>query len=612
MLCILLIAAYLRLGQPGIVEYKRDEANLSQLALDFAQGRAFPLLGIGSSVGFPNAPVNVYILAIPYVLSSNPLHATQFIGLLNVVAVGLTYLLLRRYAGVWPALIVTLLFAVSPWSLIFSRKIWAQNMLPIFVVLTIGTGMLGFLDKKRWAQFAHVPLLALTGQIHYGAFVIIPVSLFVVWQGRRHITRHFWYGAGLAVLLTLPYIIGLMQAGLANPQALREVIASEPDTDSNSLRFTLESLTGAGILVSGVDMHSLAGPEEFENYLAGVPAAYPLFRVLWWAVVAASVWLTYRLFRQRDSRTPVDIVFLLWLWFPVAAFAFTWTPFYIHYLIPIFPAVFGVLALALTDMQHLQRTVLIIAGGAAMVIAAFQVIMWLGLLDFLDDTYTPDGFGTPLHYLLDVREAILADEAEQVIAQVGGQALIYDSEPSVWNTLLPHVRFVDDRTWVLPQGDVLYLTRDCEGGRVFRLRAGEGCYALVETLAMPTDLQPLPEGAAAFDNGVRLLAYDWDGQCLYLAWDISRGTNEDYHFAINFYDAANTRTAQADALAWPGRYWQPGDSVLRAFCLSESQADVAHVEVGMYTFDGAVFNNVNILDAAGNPAGQVVRWSLEP
>src|SRR5258708_20238637 len=125
---IVILAAVLRLGWPGVVEFKRDEANLSVLTLDLVHGRNFPLLGIDSSVGIRNAPMNVYALVPPYFLSINPVLATEYVGLLNVIAVLLVYGLARRYYGVMPAVVAGLLYAVSPWADIYSRKIWAQDM----------------------------------------------------------------------------------------------------------------------------------------------------------------------------------------------------------------------------------------------------------------------------------------------------------------------------------------------------------------------------------------------------------------------------------------------------------------------------------------------------
>src|ERR1044071_1779329 len=147
---IVILATVLRLGWPNVVEFKRDEANLSVLSLDMLHGRSFPLLGIDSSVGIRNAPVNVYLMLLPYTLSSNPELATSYVGLLNVIAVLLLYGLIRRYYGPLAAFVAALLYAVSPWAVVYSRKIWAQDMLPLFIVLTIGTALLGFLEGKRW------------------------------------------------------------------------------------------------------------------------------------------------------------------------------------------------------------------------------------------------------------------------------------------------------------------------------------------------------------------------------------------------------------------------------------------------------------------------------
>ncbi len=143
---ILCLAAALRLGAPGISEFKRDEANLSALALDMARGHAFPLLGIDSSVGIRNAPFSVYVVVPPFLLTSDPTLATLYAGLLGVAAVLLVYGVVRRYYGPLAAFVAGLLYAVSPWAVIFSRKIWAQDFLPVVVMLTITTGLLGFVE----------------------------------------------------------------------------------------------------------------------------------------------------------------------------------------------------------------------------------------------------------------------------------------------------------------------------------------------------------------------------------------------------------------------------------------------------------------------------------
>ncbi len=244
---VLILAAALRLGAPGVVEFKRDEANLSYLSLDMARGRSFPLLGIDSSVGVRNAPASVYLMAIPYLVTSNPVVATQFVGLLNVIAVGLTFALARRYYGPIAATVAGLLYAVSPWAVIFSRKIWAQDMLPLFVLLTVGTGLLGFVEGKRWAQLLHLPLLAITGQIHYGAFVLIPVTLYLLVIGRRRLTRAFLLSVALVIVVVIPYIVGAAQAGLLNLGTLRQIGA--PHGKPNDITYTYDNVGNRATMV---------------------------------------------------------------------------------------------------------------------------------------------------------------------------------------------------------------------------------------------------------------------------------------------------------------------------------------------------------------------------
>jgi hypothetical protein len=86
---VIFTAALLRLGDPRLVEFFHDEAMLSLMAQELAAGLTFPLTGIVSSVGVPNSPAAVYLMALPYALTDDALSATLFIAALNVAGVGL-------------------------------------------------------------------------------------------------------------------------------------------------------------------------------------------------------------------------------------------------------------------------------------------------------------------------------------------------------------------------------------------------------------------------------------------------------------------------------------------------------------------------------------------
>jgi hypothetical protein len=631
LIAILLLAAFLRLNSPGVIEFKRDEANLSYLALNFARGHSLPLLGISSSVGVPNSPMSVYLFSLPYLLTSDPIVVTQFVGLLNVVAVLLTYLLTRRYYGAGAALLAALLYAISPWGVIYSRKIWAQDLLPPFALATLFTGLLAFVDGKRWALWLCLPLLSITAQIHYSALLLVFPIAYLIWSTRRRLDRVFALSVILAVAFAIPFIIGILQADLPSLEEIRTLTTSSAsDGQSHSLALTGQMLQYAALTISGTEIHSLAGPQAYQQFLTTVPDAYVLFGLLAWGVFLSTFWLMVRLWQCRDSRTQIDVVLLLWLIIPIAIFSITWTQPYPHYLIFVFPAAYIILAVGVRDLWFALQSSLrirqllfgLLSFGFAAILA-LQVVFWLSLVNFLAITNTPEGFGTPLQYLMPIRQTILSRQPSQVIAHLDGQFVGTNDGATVWNFLLsdvPLVRFVDENTAVYPPMDFLHLTRSCSSDAAvaehFTLRTGEeGCYQISERSPEEFSLADYEavSGEATFANGVRLLGSRWsngDQPCFELAWAITAPTTEDFMFSAHFFSDDGQEVVNADGLSWRGIYWRSGDTVVRRFCLAADQTslrpELAGVNIGMYTYDGTNFHNVDLLDAAGTPIGQTV------
>jgi 4-amino-4-deoxy-L-arabinose transferase-like glycosyltransferase len=194
------LAGLLRMNWVGISEFKADEARLLALALDMADGQ-IALRGISSSVGLPNFPMSVWLYALPLVVWPHPYAAILFTGLLNTGAVLACYWLVRRYWGMMAAVAATLLFAVSPWAVMFSRKIWAQNLLPLFVMLWVIGLALALVDKKPRFMWLALVALAVAVQIHLAALALVPATLILLIVFWRRISwRDLLIGAGLALL----------------------------------------------------------------------------------------------------------------------------------------------------------------------------------------------------------------------------------------------------------------------------------------------------------------------------------------------------------------------------------------------------------------------------
>ncbi len=640
LLLILLLAAILRMGWPGVSEFKLDEARLSLLALEMARGKSLPLHGITSSVGLPNPPISVYLFALPYFLSPDPILATMFVGLLNVIAVGLTWWLARRTFGAWVGLLAALLYAASPWGVIYSRKIWAQDLLPPFVLLTVITGLAGFVEEAQgpWKrQIAHLVLLVLTVQIHYSAVSLIPLTLVMLAIGRRRLDRRFWLGVVLAALTLVPFALAALQGGWL------ERIGNL--SGGRALTLSAEALDHAHLITAGTEIHALAGPDAFGVYLASAPNVWPLLALVGWAALLAALWLivsglrpqSFPEARQLPGSYP-RLILGLWVFLPILTFTVTWTPSYPHYMIPLIPAACIALAAGCKALVGVvprwgsARAAKAVFTALVVVIAAAQAYVTLALLAFLDTHHTPGGFGTPLHYLLDVRDAARAmAEDDEILLVSENDDPHAGQDPAVWRSLLydhaPGVRLVDGRaTLVYPAEPALALltpalSPDAAAARYPPPAAeaplrepSEGAYRLTPLRAQP-GMWPGEPVEALLANGVSLRTWRFADTRFWLTWQVSQSEPDRglkppvqppaYTLFVHLLDGDGNRVAQADVPAWRGP-WREGDVIVTRFDLGAGVAipEGGTWRIGMYDFleDGST-RGVDVLDAAGNPAG---------
>jgi hypothetical protein len=215
LIVILAIAAFVRLWRLDLMEFKGDEAAACRLAwqvLDHIGGRTpgqpFPLTGLMASVTVPNPPLFIYLLALPFWVSSNPLAAAVFIALCNVAAVALCHQIGRRYYSPFVGLAAAALYALAPWAVIFSRKIWAQDLMPIFVGGFLLAAHAFLVDRRPRALAWLLVLAAAAVQLHFSALILGGVLAGLLWAGRP-VVRIRWVAAGgaAALLLFAPYLL---------------------------------------------------------------------------------------------------------------------------------------------------------------------------------------------------------------------------------------------------------------------------------------------------------------------------------------------------------------------------------------------------------------------
>ncbi len=614
---ILLIAAWLRLGHPGTVEFLQDEANVSRLALDMARGQAFPLLSIDSSVGIRNPPATIYAMLPPFLLSSDPVLATGYVGLLGVLTVFLLYALARHYYGVLAALAAAFLLACNPWMAMYSRKIW--DLLPPFLLLFILTGLLGYVSGKHWAQLFHLPLLSFIGQIHYATVALVPVTLLLLVTNRKRLTRAFWFSIPLTVLITLPFLVGAAREGYFSAETIRRLIAPRPDQPARVVQVSGDAFRDSLLMISGAESLYPPGQQRYPDSVLTMPPNTDAPLLVTAILCAGAVAVALLRIRENRERRVVEISLLLWLFTTPLLFSLTWTPLYTHYLLPVIPAACALIGGFFAEGWK-QR------GSGRLVVALFGVSFGLtnfgnalrldAHLAYVDGHNTSGVFSTPLHYDMPVREYLLAMKPGAVLARLEGQYVGYHSEASVWDTLLydiPLRRFTNDSIEVYPAQPTPLLSHRCtELTKNWYLRPGEGCLA-VEMRSKAdypaAEFAPIP-GGFALQTGITPVAYRWrleSRPCLALAWEPRGPTPEDWQVKVHFVDAEGRTVLYGDGEFWRGRYWRAGDTIVRTHCaadpptgtLQDALRTVVAVRIGLYIQRDGQFINSPVMNADG-------------
>jgi 4-amino-4-deoxy-L-arabinose transferase-like glycosyltransferase len=654
LLLVLVIAAVLRLGDPQAVEFFHDEAMVSLLAQDLALGEDFPTTGIISSVGLPNPPQAVYVMALSYLFSDDPLLATLYVATLNVVGVGLVWAIGHRYLGRNAGLVAGMVYALSPWAVLYSRKIWAQDFMTPFLLLAIGLGLLGFVERKRWAQVLCLPLLLWTLQIHFAGWALLPLYSVFIWIGWRRKTldvRALILSAVLSILVMLPYAIGLAQTLSDDPTRLSAALSTadsraETRTDalltSNALESTLQFTSGLGV-------EGWIAPQQQTDLLATVPTVSGL-----WLLLSGLTLLGLIALWVRTRWRWMALLFTAWALLPTMIFSVNWTVFYPHYLIGALPA-FALLAGAGTDSlidgaqqlvggrsRYVRAALLVGVGG----ILLTQGWWWRGALRYVTTHQIElgagtSGYTTPLRDLLPVRDALTAYTRVVIVNDsdtlTDGLDPLFDVEPARWLAML---RRSADCVQVLPRDGFavvpsmpfaalvtpaagantlaeIYSTDDADR---YPLRSGEEEYRLSVFESAPWNalegLQVL-DTPVRFSNGVTLTGYGLTSERVFLDWTLPASPAEslllqddaDVQVFTHLLDANGGMVQQRDSRFWLARYWCEGDQLISWQPVDgEAILDQATtLRVGFYRLgtgaEAGQYFPLDVLDALGNPAG---------
>ncbi len=205
---ILLFAIFLRFYRVNTSEFDFDQASIYRLAYDAVHHGLWPVTNSTASLGFANAPGELYLVMIPAAFSANPIYGTYIVCLLASIAILITYIFTTRYYGRLAGMIATLLSASAAIPLYYERFLWQPNIMYPFVILFMFTLFLGVVERRKGWFGPALILLAILYQTHGTTITLaVPLLLACCMAFRTIRWRDLLYGIAGSVVVLFPFIL---------------------------------------------------------------------------------------------------------------------------------------------------------------------------------------------------------------------------------------------------------------------------------------------------------------------------------------------------------------------------------------------------------------------
>ncbi len=326
---IVFISGIFRVTSPSLIEFKSDEAINLFLASRPVFGHLIAPGGTVSSVGVLNPPLFNYFLLPLVIISKDPKVISMLIGLINSIAIGLLFLILKRYYGLKIALVSSLLLSLSPWSILYSRKIWNQDIiLPLSLPLIYSFHKL-IIEKnlKYWMLYMASSLFLI--QIHQASiFFISLITIFLILQKARIDLRYILIGLFIGIIPLVPYIGYELRNQCPDCKSFIMV------KDKLSIKRSLGTFLRPLQITSQGDFHFIIG-DDMVNLAKDFPIVYNLRRIFYleYLILPIGIIVFVKKFKSLKGLAFTTVIL------PFLYFIFKIEPF-MHYYIILTPLLF--------------------------------------------------------------------------------------------------------------------------------------------------------------------------------------------------------------------------------------------------------------------------------
>lgn len=605
---ILIIACFTRIADGAALTYFRyDQGRLSLMALEMANGDAFHWLGPPNSGGLPTSPLIVWFYSLLFLLSDSPQFVTFAVALWNVVGIIFLWWIGSRYFGSIVGFVAGLALAANPWAIHYSRAIWEPRVMIPFLLIAISLGLYGYIENKRWAQSLFLPMLLVALQFHYIAFFLFPIYFVILWIGRQNFQRQsFFLSIFLALIVVLPFIYGMITQEQTESRMFKqiiEILQAGPELRFYPIQQLLDLSSGAnisGLLRNHANIFFLEFAPYSDLVSQGVTALIALGLMLTWL----PSWRKYALLLYTWAFLTLLIQIPAW----------TGRGVFLHYhlvALPAYPLLIGIGVEGIIQILHKQTALYRFARYFILLLVVIIFSLqgfWMWRLYQFSDTnysYSPDSgqTTTPLHYLMDVREALQPYDDVMILGANPHESNYYVWEPMLYNSascvrdLLINGGGID----VLPNHPYAVLVAPLspintdyvvpdryqhETPQIIPMRSGEDPYIIYSFDEAPewTETPIIPIEPVSFVTGIQLTGYYLVDGWMQLRWKVQELTDESFQYFGHFIDAEGEKIGQRDAPFYVGQHWCAGDTLITTIDIN-LPLDTNRLRIGLYTLD---------------------------
>ncbi len=443
---VLAVALALRLWQIDLTRFYNDAVRLMDSANDFVSTGHIPLRGgIPLSIGSWLPPLISYLLALPAVVSPNPLWVSSVLAVLDACGALLVYAAAKRLTSSTGAGVAAgLAYAVAPAALVYGRMIWNVTFVPVFAALALW-GLIDFHQQKRSLSLAlSLAAIVAIAELHFANGIYGLLWLAVALAGWRCIRwLHLAIAGAVLLALTAPYLILQLQTNWADLYVFSRFMTSTPRVDPEAV--------GSAAALTGTASYWQLLP------LQAQPGWFDLDPLTWLAVALTIVGAGFVLASRRSGQA----IALAWLVLPIVftvRHSMRVAPWYLLGQVPAVALLQGLGIIGLVETaRRLQPRAARVFPAAALALLAVPIWAYANFMDQVASIDRPASYGIPLRYSMAA--------ARQIESRIGPE-LMYFAGPQDHSEVVPYLlglpsfRYYSGRSVIaLPKDQAWYLTQ---------------------------------------------------------------------------------------------------------------------------------------------------------